>query len=135
MATPPQQPEFVQRIFARERRVESTTTIQSVVQRAATTQGRFSSTPAVATSFKQAPAVPMVTRRARVPAPTPEPARTVQTARRDVDAWLEAPVRFREQAKRSPIPLTPSELGRLTDHVVNAIDRRFTAHRERFGRI
>jgi hypothetical protein len=35
----------------------------------------------------------------------------------------------------TPIPLTPSELSRLTDHVVTAIDRRFIAHRERHGRI
>jgi hypothetical protein len=34
-----------------------------------------------------------------------------------------------------PIPLTPSELNQITDHVVGTIDRRFTAHRERHGRI
>jgi hypothetical protein len=36
-------------------------------------------------------------------------------------------------ASTATIPLSPSELSRLTDDVVRAIDRRFTAHRERRG--
>ena len=39
----------------------------------------------------------------------------------------------RSAAAAPTIPLSPSELARLTDDVVRAIDRRFVAHRERRG--
>jgi hypothetical protein len=52
--------------------------------------------------------------------------------RADVFARAFAPAAGLPQAAPA-IPLTPTELARLTDDVVRAIDRRFTAHRERRG--
>jgi hypothetical protein len=58
------------------------------------------------------------------------PAETQQI--RGADRAAEGSVRHAASAAAT-IPLSPSELARLTDDVVRAIDRRFTAHRERRG--
>lgn len=60
----------------------------------------------------------------RAPAETPQ----ILGAGRTVDAGAR-----HATAAAATIPLSASELARLTDDVVRAIDRRFTAHRERRG--
>ena len=127
--------DLLERIVARERRLDSATTIQSIVERVTTTRERQRSVVLPAINFKPAPAVPMVTRRIAPAAPSGENPKPPQPPRSPFDDWTAAPARLRTQAAASPIPLTPAELGRLTDHVVNVIDRRFIAHRERQGRI
>ena len=129
-------PSFVERIFARERRVESTATIRSVVERIVGERGgnRPGVLPPVAV-VRPAPDVPMIVRRPPPLRAQPEPAPASAPQIRVSDDWNTLPGRVRAATAAAPIPLTPLELHRVTDHVVNAIDRRFIAHRERHGRI
>jgi hypothetical protein len=129
-------PDLVTRILARERRVESATTIRTLVERIVRERSRAepeTSTPPA--SVRPVPAVPMIVRRPAAPVASSEATRPRPPGRPDLADWGAPAATPRPPAAPAPIPLTPSELGRLTDHVVSAIDRRFTAHRERHGRI
>lgn len=130
-------PGFIERIFARERRVESTVAMRSIIERH-TSEQRISYSPAPANGnspVKPAPAVSMIVRHLPPPAPAEQLPVPLPPHRQTTDDWSDAPSRARVQAKAVPIPLTPAELNQITDHVVGMIDRRFTAHRERHGRI
>ena len=132
-----QAPGLIERIFARERRVESTIAIRSMIERH-TSERRVSYSPASGTGHtpvKPAPAVPMIVRHSPPPAQVEQQPAPHLPKRQTQDEWSNAPPRARAHARAMPIPLTPSELNQITDHVVGTIDRRFTAHRERHGRI
>jgi hypothetical protein len=62
-----------------------------------------------------------------------ERGRSITDVRPQVFARAQAPAGDGRQATAPTIPLSPTELARLTDDVVRAIDRRFVAHRERRG--
>ena len=129
-------PDLVTRLLARERRVESATTIRTLVERVVRERGRAEperSTPLG--SVRPVPALAMIVRRPAAPPASGEASRPRPPGRPDPADWGVAVATPRPAAAPAPIPLTPGELGRLTDHVVSAIDRRFTAHRERHGRI
>jgi hypothetical protein len=135
-APPYRTPNLVTRILARERRVESATTIRTLVERIVRERSRAepeTSTPPAL--VRPVPAVPMIVRRPAAPVASSEATRPRPPGRPDLADWGAPAAAPRPVAASTPIPLTPSELGRLTDHVVSAIDRRFTAHRERHGRI
>jgi hypothetical protein len=136
LSVAPPKPGFFERIFARERRVESIATIRDVVERVVVERSRpASGSSNAAPPQRQAPAVPMIVRRPPSPAPAlADVPRQPPTARPALDEWSASPARIRSQGS-TPIPLSPSELCSLTDRVVDAIDRRFIAHRERHGRI
>jgi len=128
-------PDLVTRILARERRVDSATTIRTLVERIVRERDRAEpGTLNPPTSVRPVPAVPMIGRRPAAPVASSEASRPRPPGRPDLGDWG-VPVAAPRPVAPTPIPLTPSELGRLTDHVVSAIDRRFTAHRERHGRI
>lgn len=69
-----------------------------------------------------APPARVLRRRAPVLVPAPAPMRD------------EPIVRSMTQPQR-PVPLSPVEINRLTDHIVQTIDRRIAAFRERQGRV
>jgi hypothetical protein len=73
-------------------------------------------------SVESAPPARVLRRRAPLVAAAPAPVRD------------EPPLRAVAQPSR-PMPLSPVELNRLTDHVVQTIDRRIAAFRERRGRV
>jgi hypothetical protein len=68
------------------------------------------------------PPARVLRRRAPAVVPAPAPARD------------EPVVRAAGQPAR-PVPLSPVEINRLTDHIVQTIDRRIAAFRERQGRV
>ena len=74
------------------------------------------------TSTESAPPARVLRRRAPVVAPAPAVVRD------------EPIVRAAAQPAR-PVPLSPVEINRLTDHIVHTIDRRIAAFRERQGRV
>ena len=128
----------VERIIARERRVESTATIQTLIERVVgERRGERSGRQQPAALIAPAPSVPMTVRTAPPLPRVPEQAPLTPPVRPGPESWSGFPARVRSIAA-SPaevVPLSPSQIGRLTEQVVNAIDRRFTAHRERHGRI
>jgi len=123
---------LIDHLTARERRIESSTTVKDlltrVIERRAVTMPRRAGA-----AFRPAPAVPMMVR--RLPAPAAQDAPKPASPPRPRDDWTTPAAPKLTQTAPTPIPLTPSELGRLTEHVVGALDRKFTAHRERFGSI
>lgn len=129
-------PAVTERIFQRERRIERTRSIASRVERLVI-KSAAARQPAVAdpaTYARRPPPLPMVARRPPEPRAEPTPSRQ-SPPRQAIDEWAMAPARLRPAAATTALALDPGELGRLTDHVINAIDRRFTAHRERHGRV
>jgi hypothetical protein len=129
-------PDLVTRLLARERRVESATTIHSLLERVVRERDRAK--PGASTRLmpaRAAPAVPMIVRRPAAPPAPSEASHPRPPARPDLTEWGVPRATPRPATAPAPIPLTPGELSRLTDHVVRAIDTRFTAHRERHGRI
>jgi hypothetical protein len=129
-------PDLVTRLLARERGVESATTIRTLVERVVRERSRAEPETSIRpASVRPAPAVPMIVRRPAAPPASGEASHPRPPGRPDPSDWGRPVTRPQPAAAPVPIPLTPGELGRLTDHVVSAIDRRFTAHRERHGRI
>jgi hypothetical protein len=126
-------PDLVTRIIARERRVESAATIHSLLERVV--RGRDRAEPCAPIPARPAPAVPMIVRLPAAPAAPGEASRPGPPSHTDVADWGVPTMPPRLTAVPAPIPLNPTELNRLTDQVVRAIDHRFTAHRERHGRI
>ena len=127
---------LVQRIVARERRVESSTTMRDVLRDAVARQPeRAGAPPASPPPSARARPAEMAVHRLR--APTPEAARTAPPAApgREADERVVRPILVRPAAIDATAALSATELGRVTDHVVRAIDRRFVAQRERRGRI
>jgi hypothetical protein len=129
------QRQLVERIFARQRRLDSTTRVQNLVELMTISRETARVVSRQVPLFQPALAVPMITRRMPQPVPPQETRSVQEQAPRSVKVWSTSSDRQPNQSRVAPIPLTPSELSQLTDHVVNAIDRRFTAHRERFGRL
>ena len=129
-------PAFVERIFSRERRIESTATIQSLVERVVNERhaGRPGAEPAIA-RIKAAPAIPMLVRKPPAPPTSPEQIASPRTEGFATESWGSQRLRARNVESPEAAPFSPAQISRLTDQVVNAIDRRFTAHRERHGRI
>jgi hypothetical protein len=128
----------VERIIARERRVESTATIQSLIERVVgDRRGERSGRHQAIARIVPAPSVPMIVRTAPPLPRLSEQGATTPPERPRAEPWSAFPTRARSVAASpaEPILLSPSQIGRLTEQVVNAIDRRFTAHRERHGRI
>jgi hypothetical protein len=129
---------MLERIVARERRVHAITTIRDVTHAA---MAANSPTASAKLAFPPPPAraVEMVTRRPAASAsatakPEPEPP-FAPTPRAPAQVWAMPVPPQRTSAPATPIPLSPAELGRLTDQVVRAIDRRVVAARERQGRV
>jgi hypothetical protein len=124
---------LLDRIFARERRIESTTTVREMLERVIAERGvttdRVGAPPP---AQRPAPAIEMVVRREIAMQPAETPLRR-SGVRPEIDDWRAAPTRLLKAEPIAPIPLTPAELGQLTDQVVNTIDRRFVAYRERRG--
>jgi hypothetical protein len=71
---------------------------------------------------RSTPPARVLRRRAPLVTPTPAPVRDEPSTR----ATVQPP---------RPIPLSPLEINRLTDHIVHTIDRRIAAFRERQGRV
>jgi hypothetical protein len=127
---------LIERIFARERRIESTTTIREMLARVVAERGVAEERPAAACPVRRpAPAIEMVVRRPIAPTPPEATASVPVRVKPQTDDWSAGPARPRAFAAATPIPLTPTEIGRLTDQVVSAIDQRFVAYRERRGEI
>jgi hypothetical protein len=133
-AAPQRSPDLVTRILARERRVESAATIHTLLERVVRERDRAKPGPSTPPMPPPAPAVPMIVRRPAAPPVAGEASRPRPPVRPDLVDW-DLPAASRPAAAPAPIPLGPTELSRLTDQVVRAIDHRFTAHRERHGRI
>jgi hypothetical protein len=127
---------MMQRIFAREQRVHSSETIRETLREilaSTPTPG-----PASIVAEPPRPRVKPVVMLVRHPPtalkdPTPPPSRAPAPVERD-DRHPAVTI-FRPAAQHAPPGLSPIELGRVTDHVVRALDRRLTAQRERQGRI
>jgi hypothetical protein len=125
---------IVERIFTRERRVETRMTMREalreiVTQRAA---GGPSAPPPPTPSARP---VEMVVRsppasRRESPRAAPPDAPREETSER-----ILRPNIFTRPAVQARAALSAAELGRVTDHVVRAIDRRLVAQRERRGKI
>jgi len=128
---------MLERIIAREQRVHAITTLRDATNAAiAANAPPNSAQPTPPPSAARS--VEMVTRRPPAPPPatTPEPKPSFPpTLRAPAQVWAMPSPPPRPGAPATPIPLSPAELGRLTDQVVRAIDRRVVATRERQGRI
>jgi hypothetical protein len=134
----PPAPGLVERIFARERRIEATTTVRELVKRVTATHENVgdaaAAPPAAPPTLVTLPAAdpPMIVRRTTPQPPSAAaPPPTARTA--EENGWSAKPPRL-APSRAAAVSLSPAELGRLTDEVVQAIDRRFVAHRERQGR-
>jgi len=137
LLTSPRLPQ-VERIMARERRVESSATIQTLIERVVDERrGERSGQQPAPARIAPPPSVPMIVRTTPPQPRAVEPAATAPLGRSGAEPWNAFPGRGRSVAAgpAEAVPLSPSQIGRLTEQVVNAIDRRFTAHRERHGRI
>jgi len=126
---------LIERLVARERRIE--TRVESPPPMVAITKNEAASTaPAAVPPFRAADM--FVVRRSPTVSSaqehaTPEPA---AAALRPVPVTAEGSRRQPAVGAASmPIPLSPAELGRLTDEVVRSIDRRLVSYRERHGEI
>ena len=71
-----------------------------------------------------------------------EPSPPARVLRRRAPAVVAAPAAARDESvvrtpvqPARPVPLSPVEINRLTDHIVQTIDRRIAAFRERQGRV
>lgn len=134
-ARPTAHSEMVRRIVARDRRVRTATTMREVLREATAPQATLAGAQAVPPPpLPRTRPVEMVVHRPRNPAYDAS-ARTPPTlsTRPETEERTVLPV-IRQAATASP-QLSVTELGRVTDHVVRAIDRRFVAQRERRGRI
>lgn len=118
---------LLQRIVARERRVQTTAAMPDVLRAA------LALAPAPVPLSRARP-VEMVVRRQRTAADDTTRSRPA-APRPEQDPWLVPPVAVRAAAGAASSMLSATELGRVTDHVMRAIDRRFVAQRERRGRI
>ncbi len=125
---------LVQRLLARERRVQTTTTMREVLR-------DIVASPPAREGFAGRPLpvrakpVEMVVHRARAPIAAPPPARGMATASFDAVERIAPPPASHAGSGGTALPLSAVELGRVTDHVVRAIDHRVVALRERHGRI
>ncbi|MBS0559286.1 MAG: hypothetical protein JSR21_04450 [Proteobacteria bacterium] len=139
-AAPPARPpvsahtRLIERVVAREHRVHSVVTARELMRDAAAPPpaARADAPP----SAPRAQPVLMAVRRAPAP-PAAPPSAAASTTH---DAPPPVPLRARlvadnavRAAAPGAIPLSLGEIGRLTDHVVRAIDRRALAERERRG--
>lgn len=134
---PPVHAAMLRRAIERERRIEHTATIRDIVREtaAAVASGRAEAASAIAGSISVAKAVTMTTRRTNPPASGNDRTALPADARPDFAAPL-GPVAIDRAADRhSATPLNDRELGRVTDHVVHALERRVLAQRERHGRL
>jgi hypothetical protein len=132
-AMPGERTILIQRLLARERRAESTTTMRGMIERViADRAAARHTTAAPPLERRPAPPVEIIVRRP-IAAPPREPRQSRPPDAEATDRWGELSAPMRTRRADAPIALTPSELGRLTDQVVEAIDRRFVAYRERRG--
>jgi hypothetical protein len=130
---------MLERIVARERRVHTTANIRELLRDAVTASAAPRRTPSSDAAPAPPPrphAVEMVVRRSSntiaPEAPAAPPTAPPATPR---DTWAIPLTPLRPSPSITPIPLSPIELGRLTDRVVRALDRRAMAERERQGRV
>jgi hypothetical protein len=138
VVTPRLSPVVLERLFSREQRVES-----RAFERTAPQTDPARGSPA----WQQPPAVApgavrelVVRRAARPERVEPQRRASVDTAGPNPAAAGPAVRAALEQALRpssvaAPIPLSRSELTRLTDQVVEVLDRRIVSYRERMGAI
>ena len=127
---------LVQRIVARERRVETSMMMREERRAAVAQQREYAGAPALppAAPWRARP-VEMIVHRQRPPAPEAARAATPAAPQEAANERVVWPSVVRLPTVQAPAPLSAAELGRVTDHVVRAIDHRFLAQRERRGRI
>jgi hypothetical protein len=126
---------LVQRIVGRERRVETRMTMRKVLRDAVTRQREGADALPVPPSPPRARPVEMVVHRLRIAAPELARAAPPAGPRGEAGERVLQPSVFRSTGTPVPAPLSAAEIGRVTDHVVRAIDRRLVAQRERRGKI
>jgi hypothetical protein len=127
---------MMQRIFAREQRVHSTETIRETLREIMAS----TPTPGPASIVAEPPRprvkpVVMLVRHPPAAIKDPTPPAPTPPAPIERDDRHPAVTIFRPTAHNALPGLSPVELGRVTDHVVRALDHRLTAQRERQGRI
>jgi hypothetical protein len=128
---------MLRRVLERERRTERSATIRDVVREAAAAvaSGRADTQAATAGSARVVKPVPMIARRVSAQASGERPTDSPASAHPEPSVPF-APVSFDLASDRRPVPqLNDRELGRVTEHVVHALERRILAQRERHGRI
>jgi hypothetical protein len=129
---------LVERIVARERRVETSMTIREAL-RDVTTPRHTGGAAAVWGEPPPAPPrtrpVEMVVHRRHEPAPTGARVAPPDPAPAEASERAPRPNVFIRAMAPTPTVLSQAEIGRVTDQVVRAIDRRLVAQRERRGKI
>ena len=138
-ATPPPvsaHTRMIERVVARERRVHSVVTARDLIREAGAPPPAVRAE--VSTQLPRVQPVEMAARRAPQAAAAPSAAGTAAAAHEPptptpLRARLASDTPVRAAAAPGAIPLSPGEIGRLTDQVVRAIDRRALAARERQG--
>lgn len=113
---------LLQRAAARAQRDDGQASQAYALVRRALAPGAAANLDALPTSARSAAPTRVLRRRAPVPAEPSAPPRD------------ERPARAATQPTRA-VPLSPVEINRLTDHIVQTIDRRIAAFRERQGRV
>ena len=129
---PPPRHAALQRIMARERRLDSTTPMQSVLHDIVALPLLGGETSHVPVRVKK---LEMAVRRPPAPVAEAPPPRSKVADPAGAGDWNSAPSTSRPVTIAASFPLSATEIGRVTDHVVRAIDRRVVAIRERHGRI
>jgi hypothetical protein len=126
---------IVERIFARERRVETLMTMREALREVVTRRrGGGASAPPPPPTPSARP-VEMVVRHPASSPPETARAAPPDAPHEETSERLLRPNIFTRPAVQTPAALSAAELGRVTDHVVCAIDRRLVAQRERRGKI
>jgi hypothetical protein len=129
--------QMVERILAREHRVHAISRTREIFgwNSPAHTPTRAAERVPTAPAFRPVEFIP---RRPppRAPQPAAVPPAPAALAQQSPAApiWIGAAAPPRPPVATAPIPLSPAELGRLTNQVMRAIDKRVVAVRERQGR-
>jgi hypothetical protein len=124
----------LQRIFAREQRVPTSTTMREILREVINAPVPAGAAPTPNPTRPAAPPLQMVVHSSRAAAREASRAPAGPTQPEQRERNNPTPL-FRPPSATSQPSLSALELGRVTDHVVRALDQRLVSHRERRGRI
>src|SRR6185437_11428618 len=114
-------PSLIERITAREHRVESSTTVHDILRDAVAPERAIASSPSPVTRLRTPP-VAMIVRSPRSAPSAAPPGGPIEPPRAEPEERFMRPSVVRAGAMPMQPALSATELGRVTEHVVRAID-------------